>query len=135
MLSDDPGHAALLGRMTQEGDTPLAVLPLAPGALAGLPGAGAGAGALAVSAARLWLSEPRLLGGPSVASVPLRSVGAVAVRERRGLLGGPGSLRVEVVVDGRPVRFATRAGEAAAEEFARAVATARQALPQAPQEG
>ena len=42
---------------------------------------------------------------------------------------------MEVVVDGRPVRFATRAGKAAAEEFSRAVATARQALPQAPQEG
>ncbi|GAB7192894.1 hypothetical protein NUM3379_36030 [Kineococcus sp. NUM-3379] len=121
----DASHALLLGRMAQEGDTPLAVLPLASGPFAGP----SGSGVLAVSAARLWLAQPQLLGGPSVASVPLASVGAVGVRAPRGLLGAAGSLRVELVVDGRPVRLRTRADRAAAEEFAQAVDAARQALP------
>ena len=124
MLGDD-SHALLLGRMAQEGDTPLAFLPLAAGPFAGP----SGSGVLAVGAARLWLAQPQLLGGPSVASVPLASVGAVGVRAPRALFGVTGSLRVELLVDGRPVRLRTRGGRAAAEEFARAVATARQALP------
>ncbi|WP_337062767.1 hypothetical protein [Kineococcus sp. G2] len=119
MLSDDPAHASLLGRMAQEGETPLAVLPVTSGPFAGL----GGAGALAVSAQRLWLTQPRVLGGPSTASVPLGGVGEVTVRPGRGL-GGAGGVRVEVVVDGRPLRFTTPAGREAAEGFARAVAAA-----------
>ncbi|NAZ88502.1 hypothetical protein [Kineococcus indalonis] len=123
----DPGGALLLGRMAQEGETPLAVLPLATGPLDGLLGSGSGGGALALSAQRLWLTRPQLVGGASVASLPLADVGAVDVRERRGPLGG--GVRVEVVVDGRPLRFSTRAGRAAADAFARALTTARQAPP------
>ena len=115
MLSDDPAHALLLGRMGQEGDTPLALLPLAAGARVGT----GGAGALAVSATRLWLSQPQLIGGPSVASVPLSAVGGIGVRPRRGPLGG--GWRVELVVDGRPLRFTTRAERAAVDAFVRAV--------------
>ena len=115
MLSDDPAHALLLGRMAQEGDTPLALLPLAAGARAGL----GGAGALAVSAGRLWLSQPQLIGGPSVASVPLGGVGPVGVRPRRGPLGG--GWRLELVVDGRPLRFTTRADRAVVDAFVRAL--------------
>ncbi|WP_432483914.1 hypothetical protein [Kineococcus esterisolvens] len=125
MLSDDPAHALLLGRMAQEGETPLAVLPVASGALAGL----SGSGVLAVSARQLWLAQPRLLGGPSVAAVPLGAVGAVTVRAQRALPGTAGGLRVEVVVSARPLRFTTRADRAAADAFARAVAAARQASP------
>ncbi|WP_432572341.1 hypothetical protein [Kineococcus sp. SYSU DK005] len=126
MSLDDPAHAVLLGRMTQEGESPLALLPLSAGPLGNL--SGAGAGALAVGTARLWLSQPQLVGGPSVASVPLGSVGAVGVRERRAL-PALGALRVEVVVDGRPLRFSTRAGRAAVDAFARALDAARQAPP------
>ncbi|WP_432493866.1 hypothetical protein [Kineococcus auxinigenes] len=117
MLSDDPAHALLVGRMTQEGETPLAVLPIGSGPFGGL----SGSGVLAVGAVRLWLAQPRLLGGPSVASVPLTSVGVVSVRAQRSLLGAGGGLRVEVVVDGRVLRFGTRAQRADAEEFARVV--------------
>ncbi|NAZ77920.1 hypothetical protein GTQ99_21280 [Kineococcus sp. T13] len=115
MLSDDPAHALLLGRMGQEGDTPLALLPLAAGARAGL----GGTGALAVSATRLWLSQPQLVGGPSVASVPLSGVGALGVRARRGPLGG--GWRLELAVEGRVLRFTTRAERAAVDAFARAL--------------
>ena len=122
----DPSHAHLLGRMAQEGETPLAVLPITSGALGGP----SGSGVLAISAVRLWLSQPQVLAGPSTASVPLEAVGAVTVVARRAFPGSRGSLRVEVVVDGRPLRFRTGAGRAAAEEFARAVAAARQAPPE-----
>ena len=115
MLSDDPAHALLLGRMAQEGETPLALLPLAAGARAGL----SGSGALAVSATRLWLSQPQLVGGPSVASVPLSGVGGITARARRGPLAR--GWRVELVVDGRPLRFTTRAERAAVDAFVRAV--------------
>ncbi|WP_432534023.1 hypothetical protein [Kineococcus arenarius] len=115
MLSDDPAHAQLLGRMAQEGETPLAVLPITSGPFGGL----SGSGVLAVGAVALWLAQPRLLGGPSVASVPLTSVGAVSARARRSPLGAGGGLRVEVVVDGRPLRFDTRAQRADVEEFVR----------------
>ena len=125
MSSHDPAHAPLLGRMAQEGDTPLALLPLTAGSLGG-------SGALAVSAERLWLTQPQLLGGPSTASVPLRSVGAVSIRPRRLFPGAAGTLRVEVVVDGRTLRFTTRAQRPAAEEFARVLTAARQALPGEP---
>ncbi|WP_432494790.1 hypothetical protein [Kineococcus gypseus] len=120
MFSADPAHATLLGRMAQEGESPLAVLPLAGGAFGA-----SSAGALALSARRLWLTQPQLLGGPSTASVPLASVGAAGVSAKRPLLGGPGAVRVELVVDGRALRFTTRAGRAAAEEFLRALDAAR----------
>ncbi|NAZ82154.1 hypothetical protein GTR02_10025 [Kineococcus sp. R8] len=121
MSSADPAHALLLGRLAQEGDTPLALLPVS--------GGPRGDGALAVSSTRLWLTQPHLLGGPSVASVPLTSVGAVRVEATRGLLGTGGGLRVELVVDGRPVRWRTRASREAADDFAAAVAAARRAGP------
>ena len=121
MLSDDPGSALLLGRMAQAGDTPLALLPLAPGPLGG----GSGSGVLAVSSDRLWLAQPQLLGGPSVASVPLTTVEAVTVRGGGRFLGVERALQVEVVVDGRPLRLSTRVVREVAEDFARAVTRAR----------
>ena len=66
MISDDPTHAPLLGRMAQEGDTALAVLAITSGPLGGVTSSGA----LAVSRDRLWLTQPQLLGGPSVTLLP-----------------------------------------------------------------
>ncbi|MGI4894506.1 MAG: hypothetical protein ACRYF3_05260, partial [Janthinobacterium lividum] len=84
-----------------------------------------GGGALAVSARQLWLTQPQLVGTQSVASVPLSSVGAVTLRGHNRLGGG---LRIEVVVAGRPMRLITRADAVAVEDFAAAVAAARNAL-------
>ncbi|WP_369052420.1 hypothetical protein [Kineococcus terrestris] len=113
----DAAHAPLLGRMAQEGETALAVLTVA-----GTAAALGGAGALAVSAQRLWLAQPQLLGGPAVASVPVASVGDVRARPVRFPRGAQ---RLEVVVDGRPLRFTTRAEPGAVDEFVRALEAAR----------
>lgn len=90
MPDDETAHALLLGRMTQAGEALLARLTLAKGALA-------------LGEERLWLSQPQLLGGPSVASVPLEDVGAVTVADQRSAFGP--RVAVEVVIAGRPVRF------------------------------
>jgi hypothetical protein len=121
VISDDPTHALLLGRMAQEGDTALGALAISTGPLGGATSSGA----LAVSRERLWLTQPHLLGGPSVASVPLASVGAVTVGGGRPLLGAPRALRLELVVDGRPVRWRTLAPREAVEEFVRVLTAAR----------
>lgn len=102
MPDDETAHALLLGRMTQAGETQLARLSLA-------------RGALALGDERFWLSQPQLLGGPSVASVPLEDVGAVTVRDQRSAFGP--RVQVEVVIAGRTVRFRTAGDRAAAEAF------------------
>lgn len=110
MPDDETTHALLLGRMTGAGEAELARLALA-------------RGALALGEERLWLAQPQLLGGPSVASVPLQDVGDVTVTPRRGLLGP--RVDVEVVIAGRPVRFRAGGGADAAARagaFAAAVA-------------
>lgn len=110
MPDDETTRALLLGRMTGAGEAELARLALA-------------RGALALGPERLWLAQPQLLGGPSVASVPLHDVGAVTVVRRRGLLGP--RVEVEVVIAGRSVRFRAGGGADAAGragEFAAAVA-------------
>jgi hypothetical protein len=124
VISDDPTHALLLGRMAQEGDTALAVLAISSGPLGGVTSSGA----LAVSRERLWLTQPQLLGGPSVASVPLASVGAATVTGGRPLLGAPRALRLEVRVDGRPVRWRTLEPRESVDEFVRALDAARDLL-------
>jgi len=124
VISDDPTHALLLGRMAQEGEAALAALAVH----AGPVGGATSSGALAVSRERLWLTQPHLLGGPSVASVPLATVGAVTVGGGRPFLGAPRALRLEVQVDGRPVRWRTLAPREAVEEFARVLTTARDLL-------
>lgn len=98
-------HAQLLGHVVGAGEDLLAALPLR----AGLVG---GEGALGVGTVQLWLSRPQLVGGASVAAVPLADVGAGAVRERRF-----GGLEVRLVLSGREVAFATTAGRSAVEEF------------------
>lgn len=97
----------LVGRMTQAGEQVLASLPLS----AGLVG---GAGALAVAGSSLWLARPQLVGGPSVASVPLADVGPGTVRVSR--FGG----RVLLLrLTGRDVKFSTPATADDVEGFLR----------------
>ncbi|MEZ0491062.1 hypothetical protein AB2L28_02275 [Kineococcus sp. TBRC 1896] len=107
-------HALLLGHVVGAGEDLLAALPLR-GGLVG------GEGALGVGTVQLWLARPQLVGGASVAAVPLGDVGAGTVRERR--LGGGPELRL--VLSGREVPFATSADRAAVEEFLRTLAQAR----------
>ena len=80
MLSSSAASAFLLGRLAQEGQTPLAMLRVTPGRWRGLTAVPV----FAVSEGRLWLAEPRLLGDPSVASVPLSEVGEIRLRTRSG---------------------------------------------------
>ena len=117
MLSSDPtaARALLTGRMAQDGERVLAELTLSGGALGG-------AGALAVGPDRLWLAQPQLLGGPSVASVALSEVGAGSCRPRPALLGG---CRLVLEVSGRAVRFATPAAEDEVARFLGALEDAR----------
>jgi len=104
---------ALLGRMLQAGEHPGATLPLGRGVIGG-------AGALAVGTVGLWLCQPQLLGGPSVASVPLSSVGPAACRTSRF-----GGVVLQVELSGRRVRFSTPAALGDVEEFLRALDAAR----------
>ncbi|WP_380170383.1 hypothetical protein ACFEMC_15055 [Kineococcus sp. DHX-1] len=106
-------HAQLLGHVVGTGEDLLAALPLR----AGLVG---GEGALGVGTVQLWLSRPQLVGGASVAAVPLGDVGAGAVRERRF-----GGLELRLLLSGREVAFATSADRTAVEEFLRALAQAQ----------
>jgi hypothetical protein len=117
VFSSDPtaARAVLGGRMAHSGETPLADLPLSGGALGGT-------GALAVGAERLWLAQPQLLGGPSVASVPLAEVGAVSCRPRRTRSGGT---RITLEISGRRVDLVTPAGADEVSEFLRTLESAR----------
>lgn len=116
MFSSDPtaARAILAGRLSQNGETLLAELPLSGGPLGG-------AGTLAVSAQGVWLAQPQLVGAPSVASVPLSDVGRVGFRGR-SLFGG---LRITLEIAGRAVKFATPASADEVSEFLRVLEAAR----------
>jgi hypothetical protein len=103
VLSSDSASVFLLGRLAQEGLTPEVVLRVAPGRWR-TPSAGH---AFAVSDGRLWLAQPQVLGGPSVACVPLSQVGRVAVRTLRPLLrgSGPDVLTLEIELAGSALRY------------------------------
>jgi hypothetical protein len=117
VLSSDPSaaRALLAGTMARDGESPLAELTLTGGAFGA-------AGALAVGPQRLWLALPQLLGGPSVASVPLADVGAASCRARPGLLGG---CRVRLEVAGRRVDLVSPAREGEVADFLRVLEAAR----------
>ena len=106
-------HAQLLGHVLTAGEDLLAALPLR-GGLVG------GEGALGVGTVQLWLLRPQLVGGASVAAVPLADVGPGSVRARRS-----GGVEVRLVLSGREVGFAVSADRPAAEEFLRALAQAQ----------
>jgi hypothetical protein len=64
-----------------------------------------------VRSALLWLAQPRSLGEPSVASVPLGDVGEAAVRTRRSRDGGPDVAELHLALGGRTLRH-TAIGDA-----------------------
>jgi hypothetical protein len=105
----------LVGRLAQQGRTPRATLRVSAGRWPTL----GGASAFAVTDGRLWLAEPRLLGAPDVASVPLEQVGQVRLRPPRA---GGGRIGLEVEVDGRVLRYTALDDDAACRAFESAVA-------------
>jgi hypothetical protein len=100
-MGADAASAFLIGRLAQQGRRPHAVLKASPGSWRFT-----GVHVFAVDGERLWLAQPRLLGEPSIASVPLGEVGEITVRTGRSSqdvrLDVPlarGSLRLRVLDD------------------------------------
>jgi hypothetical protein len=105
----------LLGRLAQEGQTLQAALSASAGRWPTL----AGAHAFAVSDGRLWLAQPRLIGAPDVASVPLEQVGRVRLIPPHD---GRGRVGLEIEVAGRVLRYTALDDDAACRAFESAVA-------------
>ena len=110
LMSADSASAFLIGRLAMEGRTPRAVLKAATRGI----WRGTGVHVFAVADDRLWLVQPRLLGEPAIASVPLPEVGGGRV-----LPGSPPS--VELQLGGRTVRYAALEDVARCEEFVAAL--------------
>ena len=113
-MSADAASAFLIGRLAQEGRQARAVLKAAtPG-----PWHRAGVHVFGVADERLWLVQPRLLGEPAIASVPLSEVGGASVRQ--------GRRRPEVVLrlGGRSSRYTVLDSAQACERFVEALSTA-----------
>jgi hypothetical protein len=110
LMSADSASAFLIGRLTLEGRTPRVVLKAATRGI----WRGTGVHVFAVADDRLWLVQPRLLGEPSIASVPLTEVGGGRV------LPGP-SPSVELRLGGRTVRYTALEDVARCEEFVAAL--------------
>jgi hypothetical protein len=109
-MGADTAAAFLIGRLAQEGRTPAAVLKAAtPG-----PWRGTGVHVFAVADGRLWLVQPRLLGEPAIASVPLSDVGGARV------LPGPRP-QVELQLGGRRSRYTALDDAATCAAFVAAV--------------
>jgi hypothetical protein len=108
-MGADAASAFLIGRLVQEGRTPRAMLKAARG-----PWRGSAVHVFAVAGDRLWLVQPRLLGEPAIASVPLAEVGGGSVRPGR-------RPKVELQLGGRTVRYAALEDVAACEEFVAAL--------------
>ena len=119
MLSGGSTSAFLVGRLTQEGRTPLAVLTAGPGRWRTMNSTHV----FAVTDGLLWLAQPRLLGGPSIASVPLDQVGVVTV-DTGETAAAP--VRVDIPVSGRHLRYTVLDDADAARAFASAVEVARE---------
>ena len=118
MLSDRSTSAFLVGRLIQEGRTPLAVLTAAPGRTRTL----SSAHVFAVTEGLLWLAQSRLLGGPAIASIGLDQVGPVVV-DAAGTTRG--AVRVDLRVSGRRLRYTVLDDADAARAFANALEVAR----------
>ncbi|MGY1602195.1 hypothetical protein [Geodermatophilus sp. SYSU D00815] len=78
-MGADAASAFLVGRLAMEGRQPQATLRATPGRWRGM----SGAAVFAVSDGRLWLAEPKLLGDPAIASVPLSDIDGATLREGR----------------------------------------------------
>jgi hypothetical protein len=110
-MGADAASAFLIGRLAQEGRRPDVVLrATTPGPWRGATGAHA----FAVADGRLWLAQPRLIGEPAIASVPLTEVdGARIVPGRRSQL--------ELRLNGRSMRWTVLDDAATCERFVEAV--------------
>jgi len=110
-MGADAASAFLVGRLALEGRAPQVVLKAATRG----PLRGTAVHVFAVADGRLWLAQPRLLGEPAIASVPLTEVGAARV-----LPGSPPS--VELRLGGRTVRYRALEDVARCEAFVTALA-------------
>ena len=109
-MGADAAAAFLVGRLALEGRTPLVVLKASTRG----PLRGTAVHVFAVADDRLWLAQPRLLGEPAIASVPLSDVDGGRV-----LPGTPPS--VELRLAGRTVRYRVLEDAARGEEFVAAL--------------
>ena len=109
-MGADSAAAFLIGRLALEGRTPRVVLRAATRGI----WRGTGVHVFAVADDRLWLVQPRLLGEPAIASVPLTDVGG-----GRMVPGSPPS--VELTLGGRAVRYTALDDVARCEEFVAAL--------------
>jgi hypothetical protein len=114
-MGADAASAFLIGRLTMQGSAPRVVLKAATRG----PLRGTAVHVFAVTADRLWLAQPRLLGEPALASVPLAEVGGGRVL--------PGPL-VELRLGGRTVRYKALEDDATCEEFVAALSPPRASL-------
>jgi hypothetical protein len=109
-MGADAASAFLIGRLAQEGCTPQVVLKASTRG----PLRGTGVHVFAVAADRLWLVQPRLLGEPALASVPLAEVHGARV-----LPGSPP--QVELRLGGRTARYTALEDVGTCEKFVTAV--------------
>jgi hypothetical protein len=109
-MGADAASAFLIGRLALEGRTPQVVLKAATRG----PLRGTGVHVFAVADDRLWLVQPRLLGEPAVASVPLAEVAG-----GRLLPGSPPV--VELRLGSRTVRYRALEDVTRCEEFVAAL--------------
>ncbi|NYJ08434.1 hypothetical protein [Petropleomorpha daqingensis] len=109
-MGADAASAFLVGRLALEGRTPRVVLKASTRG----PLRGTAVHVFAVADDRLWLVQPRLLGEPAIASVPLGDVAGGSV-----LPGSPPV--VELRLGGRTVRYRALEDLDRCEEFVAAL--------------
>ena len=110
LMGADAASAFLIGRLAMQGSTPRVVLRAATRG----PLRGTAVHVFAVADDRLWLAQPRLLGEPAIASVPLAEVGGGRV-----VPGSPPI--VELRLGGRTARYKVLEDVAKVEEFVAAL--------------
>src|SRR4051794_18842284 len=111
LMGADAASAFLIGRLALDGRQPSVVLrAVTPGPWRGLTGVHV----FAVADDRLWLAQPRVLGEPAIASVPLSDVGGARLVPGR-------RTQVELRLNGRSMRWTVLDDAAASERFVEAV--------------
>jgi hypothetical protein len=110
-MGADAASAFLIGWLALDGRQPSVVLrAVTPGPWRGLTGVHV----FAVADDRLWLAQPRVLGEPAIASVPLSDVGGARLVPGR-------RTQVELRLNGRSMRWTVLDDAAASERFVEAV--------------
>jgi hypothetical protein len=110
LMGADAASAFLVGRLALEGRPPRVVLKASTRG----PLRGTAVHVFAVADDRLWLAQPRLLGEPAIASVPLTEVAGAR------MVPGPSPV-VELRLGGRTVRYRALEDAARCEEFVAAL--------------